>query len=372
MPFEDIVAKIEENSNLSKDVIEDKIKKKMSQLSGLISKEGAAHIIANELGIKLFENISGKLQIKNILAGMRNVETVGKVQQVFEVREFASENRHGKVGSFIVGDETGSIRMVLWNDQVVSMENLKAGDIVKISGGYVRDNNRKIEVHLNDRSNMVINPKGEKIENVKELKSIRKSIKELTEADDDVEIVGTVVQLFDPRFFEICPKCGRRAKPKDSGFACDTHNDVEPIYSYVMNMFVDDGTDNLRVVCFRNQAERAIGKTREEMLKYREAPEKFEDMKKEMMGNLVKFHGRVVKNEMFDRLEFVCNRVFTDINPEEEIKRLSEEVEIVEKNKEEIKAEPVKAEEIADSEVVLEEKEEESKPTENLPSVEEL
>ena len=37
---------------------------------------------------------------------------------------------------------------------------------------------------------------------------------------------------------------------------------------------------------------------------------------------------------MFDRLEFIANKVYTDLDPEEEIKRLNEEVEKV--NKEEI------------------------------------
>ena len=67
----------------------------MKQLSGLISKEGAAHIVANELGIKLFDSFTGKLQIKNIIAGLRNVETVGKVLQVYELREFTTNERQG-------------------------------------------------------------------------------------------------------------------------------------------------------------------------------------------------------------------------------------------------------------------------------------
>ncbi|MFW9876291.1 MAG: DUF2240 family protein, partial [Candidatus Thorarchaeota archaeon] len=78
IPFEDIISKIKEKSNLSEEEINSKIEQKTKQLSGLISKEGAAHIIANELGIKLFEDFSGKLQIKNIVTGMRDVETVGK------------------------------------------------------------------------------------------------------------------------------------------------------------------------------------------------------------------------------------------------------------------------------------------------------
>ena len=67
MDLNQILEKITVKSGLSLDEINAKIDDKLKQLSGLISKEGAAHIVANELGIKLFEQLSGKLQIKNII-----------------------------------------------------------------------------------------------------------------------------------------------------------------------------------------------------------------------------------------------------------------------------------------------------------------
>src|SRR3989338_1785401 len=104
-----IIEKIKEKSALTEEEINSRIKQKMEQLSGLISEEGAAHIIANELGIKLFEAVSGKLQIKNILAGMRDVEVTGKVQQIFPINEFQrKDGSPGKVANIIIADETGS------------------------------------------------------------------------------------------------------------------------------------------------------------------------------------------------------------------------------------------------------------------------
>ncbi|NQV09287.1 hypothetical protein HQ529_05545 [Candidatus Woesearchaeota archaeon] len=362
MPFEDILKKIEETSNLSTEVINDKIKKKMDQLSGLISKEGAAHIIANELGVKLFDSVTGKIKINKALSGMRNIETVGKVQQVFDIREFTTANRQGKVGSFVMADDTGSIRIVLWNDQVSNIENLNADDVVKITNGYVRDNNGRKEIHLNDKSTFAINPSGEKVDNVISNAPKRKTIKNLVETDDNVEIVGTVVQLFDPRFFE-------RKQGEGS------------VTSYVINTFVDDGTDNLRVVCFGNQVQKLLTKTHDEVMAYKDAPETFEEMKTELMGNIIKFKGRVTKNEMFDRLEFIANMVFTDINPDEEIKRLTE-------NAEEVKEAPVEKQVAAEEKediineapaVIIEEKKEtvvepavEEEQEKKIPSIDEI
>ena len=129
IPYEQIIERIKNEAKISESEIDGKIKDKMKQLSGLISKEGAAHIVANELGIKLFDAFTGKLQIKNIIAGLRNVETVGKVLQTYELREFTTNERQGKVASLVIGDETGTIRVVLWGDQA---DNIKSITLMRI------------------------------------------------------------------------------------------------------------------------------------------------------------------------------------------------------------------------------------------------
>ena len=88
-----ILEQIKEKSNLGEEEISSKVKAKMEQLSGLISKEGAAHIIANELGVSLFEEKEGKVKINKIFSGMRSVETVGKVTAVYEIKIRESINQ---------------------------------------------------------------------------------------------------------------------------------------------------------------------------------------------------------------------------------------------------------------------------------------
>ena len=323
IPFEDIVSKIKEKGNLTEEEINSKIQEKTKQLSGLISKEGAAHIIANELGIKLFEDFSGKLQVKNILAGMRDVETAGKVQQIFETREFQTEKRQGKVASLVIGDETGTIRIVLWGDQTDNLKSLKQNDVVKVIGGYVRENQGRKEVHLNDRSKLMINPEGVEVKEVKEISLERKKIKDLSETDNGVELLGTIVQVFDPRFFEVCPECSKRVKIGESEkFSCVQHGEVKQDYSYVFNLVLDDGTETVRTVFFRNQMERLIGMSKEQIMQYKDAPEKFDEVKNNLLGTMVKIVGRANKNELFDRVEFVSQLVYPNPNAEEELKRL--------------------------------------------------
>ena len=326
IPLAQIIEKIKEHANISEEEINSKIKAKMEQLSGLISEEGAAHIISNELGIKLFEEISGKLQIKNILAGMRDVETVGKVQQIYPINEFQrKDGTPGQVASLVIADETGSIRVVLWGSQTDLTKDLKESDIIKISAGYTRENNNRLEIHINEKSKLEINPEGETIKEVKHDTSIRKKISELNEKDNDVELLGTIVQVFEPRFFEVCPQCNKRARARDDGFFCEQHNAVTPDYSYVLNAILDDGTETIRTVFFRKQAENLLEMNHTKIMEYRTAPEKFEEVKNILLGEIIKIIGRVNKNELFDRLEFVSRLVFPKADPKEEIDRIKTE-----------------------------------------------
>ena len=330
--YEQIIERIKNEANISESEIEGKINEKMKQLSGLISKEGAAHIVANELGIKLFDAFSGKLQIKNILAGLRDVETVGKVLQTYELREFTTNERQGKVASMVIGDETGTIRVVLWGSQADNIRNISNNMIVKVAGGYVKDNNGSMEIHMNERSKLILNPPGENVNMVKQNTAERREIISIKENDGNVDVLGTIVQVFDPRFFPIDPETGRKVTENEGKFYFNDKIIENPDHSYVLNVIVDDGTDSMRVVFFREAMERLLNCSKEKVLVYRDNPESFEQIKSDLLGTLIKINGRVKKNLFFDRLELVANDVSLNPDPEEEIKRLNEEANKVESN----------------------------------------
>ena len=330
MPLEQIKERISEKTGLSDAELGDRIKAKLKQLSGLISEQGAAHIIANELGVKLFE-IGEKLQIKNVLAGMRNVDVTGKVLQTYELREFQTEKHSGKVSNMLIGDETGVIRVVMWHNQADNINNVKEGDVVKIRGGYIRDNQGRKEIHLSELSKFIINPPGVEVEAqpYERPAAIRKSIADIKEDDANVEILATVVQVFDINFFEVCPQCNKRIRLKDEGFLCPTHGKVEPDYNYVMNLYLDDGSDNIRTVFWRMQVEQLLDMDKSQVMNFKDDPAKFEPIKTELLGNIIKVSGRANKNQNFDRIELVVSKVDKSPDPDEEIKKLKEEAEKV-------------------------------------------
>jgi len=319
IPIQDIIAKIAKHSGLSESEIKDKIKAKIEQLYGLVSEEGAAHILANEYGIKLFE-VSGELKIKDILMGMKSVDVIGKVIRKYELREFNTEKRKGKVANLMMGDETGTIRIVFWNDKTNDFTQIKDEDILKIKGAYVRDNAGRKELHMGDSSHVIINPPNVAVNTRERKEYAKKHIKEL-EDGMSAEIVGTILQVFDVKFFEVCPKCNKRLRMREDQFACEEHGVQQPIYNYVMNVYLDDGTGNIRTIFWKQQSQRLLKLTDNEFNAIRLAPEMFEKYKTDMLGVQIKVLG-TVKNNIMGRLEFNSEIVFTDLNPEHEIELL--------------------------------------------------
>jgi replication factor A1 len=323
IPKETLIEKIKEKSGISDKDLKSKVRDKLDQLSGLISEEGALHIIANELGVKIFEE-AAKLQIKNVLPGMRNIELTGRIVKKYEVREFDTNSRKGKVGSFLIGDQTGVIRAVAWNDKADLLDKIKENDVIKIESGYAKDNNGRLEVHLGDRTKVHISPEGSENIEVKPLERNHKKISELKENEENAEVMGTIVQVFDPRFFPVDSQTGKKLTEKERQFYLNDTLVEKPDYAYVTNIFLDDGTENIRVVLWKNQTQRLFNMSHDDILQKKDSS--FEDIKTELLGKIVKFVGRTQKNQMFDRIEYIPQLVFLDPNPDEEIARLDEEL----------------------------------------------
>jgi replication factor A1 len=323
VPIDLLKQKIIDHSAISPEDLDKKIRAKLEQLSGLISQEGAAHIIASELGVNLMK-AEGLLKIKDLLAGMKNIEVIGKVIRKYDLKTFSNDKRSGKLARFLIGDESSTTMVVLWNDAADAVNDLNEGDVVRLRNSYVRDNTGKTEVHLSERKDLEINPAGISIDKAKSeqansyAKATRKKISELQENDSNIEIFATVVQVFEPKFFAVDPTTGKRVK---EGEMPDKVG-----YGAVLNIFVDDGSDNVRVVLWKNQILNLLKVDEHELMKFRDNPAIFEPVKTDMLGLMVKFIGRVTKNAMFGRLEFVANVVIRDVDPDEEIKRIDSEI----------------------------------------------
>ncbi|MAG78604.1 hypothetical protein CL616_04545 [archaeon] len=315
--YDDILARIEKEKGISKEEVEGKIKDKLKQLSDLISKEGAAHIIANELGVKLYDVGVKKAKVNQLNTMLKSVELLGKVVQIYEIREFKVASREGRVVNMLIGDETGSCRLVLWDEkQIKEVEEgkVKQGDVVRVSGCYVKQNNMNyMELHMGNKGDWVINPEGESVEVKSFTETERKDIKDLKE-NDNATIVGTLVQVFEPRFYDSCPECSKKVEYRDDGFYCAQHGKVESKAQGVLNIVFDDGTENIRVVCFRDNVNKVLDV--ENVVDLKENTEKFTEVQRKIAGKQLEISGRVKKNDFFNRLEMTANDV-KDANPKD-------------------------------------------------------
>lgn len=71
----------------------------------------------------------------------------GKVTDKSETREVTSrfKNETYKVASAVIADETGTIKLTLWNEQI---DQVNVGNIVKIENGYVSSFRGEIQLNI--------------------------------------------------------------------------------------------------------------------------------------------------------------------------------------------------------------------------------
>lgn len=307
--YEQLVERISRNTSLSAEDINRRVEAKRAKLSGLISREGAAQVVAAELGVNFDKE---KMKISELLSGMKKVNVIGKIIQMFPVRQYSKNDRQGKIGSFILADDAGNIRTVLWDSnhiELLEKENIKQGDVVEITNASVRNT----ELHLTGFSDIKLS--SEILESVQTERVFHeKRISELKQGQN-ARIRAIIVQMFEPRFFHVCPVCGKGVG--DTG-ECKEHGKVTGEKRYLVNLVLDDGSEIMRVVLFSEEADKLLGFETNEA----ENIERFMKKKNELLGKEMFFSGQVRQNKLFDNLE-----LYVEDTQEVDIDKLIEELE---------------------------------------------
>ena len=78
---------------------------------------------------------------------MRRVDVEAKVTQKSETREVLSRysNETYRVADAIIKDDTGTIKLTLWNEQI---DEVNVDDRVKIENGYIRSFRGEIQLNV--------------------------------------------------------------------------------------------------------------------------------------------------------------------------------------------------------------------------------
>jgi hypothetical protein len=302
--YSQLLERICRSSNLQKEEVERKIEAKRAKLSGLVSKEGAAQIVAAELGINFDQE---RMKLSEIVQGMKRANVVGKIIQTFPIREFNKNGKQGKVANLRIADETSNARLVLWDTnhiELLEKNKIKEGDVIEISNGNIRNG----EIHLSSFSDIkqsketlsdVITEKLYPTKNLSEIKP-----------GENIKTRATIVQTFEPRFFEVNPESGKKFTEADK------NNGLKPKKRALLNIVLDDGHETIRSVLFAEKIN-LLGLTDEEIFSL----EKFNEKKDKILGEEMLFSGQIRNNQIFNTTEMTIESI-DSINPDELIKEL--------------------------------------------------
>lgn len=76
------------------------------------------------------------MKIAELKAGQGKVDLEVEVVSVGETRTFEKFGRQGRVATAVVKDDSGTINLTLWNDDI---DKVSQGSKIKIENGYVNE-----------------------------------------------------------------------------------------------------------------------------------------------------------------------------------------------------------------------------------------
>ena len=134
--------------------------------------------------------------IESLTMGQSDVTLRGLVLGTDSIRTFdRDDGSEGRVANLTLGDETGRVRVTLWDDQADRAEELSAGAAVEVVDGYVRERDGALELHVGDQGavdeideEVAFEPDADAIETV--------------EIGETVDIAGVVLEADPKRTFD--------------------------------------------------------------------------------------------------------------------------------------------------------------------------
>ncbi len=214
------------------------------------------------------------------------VEVLAKVLSV-EKRNVEVDGEPREVYSGILADDTGEIPFTSWDVPVES------GDVLRISGAYVSTFRGMPQLVFDTRSEV-------RKEDVDiEVKEFPVQIESLEgKGGFNVLLEGVIIDVKDGSGLVYrCPECGRVL----TGGMCPIHGKVKPSPDLRIKAILDDGTGAVMCIFNREQTERILGKTLDEVI----------DIVKENLGNPTVIMD-MVEDKLFARPMRVRGNVMND------------------------------------------------------------
>jgi len=210
MKVENYINKIIEDTGLTRKEIQDLVNKKKEELKGLISDDGALFIIAKELGVDVKDENKKYLKdidinISDITLNMKNINLYGRIKEIYSINKFnKNDGTAGYVGSFLLNDHTGDIRIVLWDEHVniFKQNEFVINEMVKIINGVAKKGRyNDIEIHIGRFSKLILTPDDIDYNEYPKIQFTPKNISDINLNLKSVTIEGKVIQQSSIREF---------------------------------------------------------------------------------------------------------------------------------------------------------------------------
>ena len=169
-------------------------------------------------------------RVEDLSLGASDVDLVGQVLDTDSIRTFdRDDGSEGRVANLTVGDETGRVRVTLWDDKADLADEFEAGEVVEVGDGYVRERDGDLELHVGDRG--TVERVDEDVEYVPETTDVAD-----LEIGETVDVGGGVIETDPKRTFD-----------RDDGSE-----------GQVRNVRIKDETGEIRVALWGDKADRDI------------------------------------------------------------------------------------------------------------------
>jgi ssDNA-binding replication factor A large subunit len=196
MTIEEMVKELAEKSGKSYEDVDKIAQNEFKKYNGLLDENATFEMIKKKIGLK--EN-SEHIKITDAKDGQRGIDVKAKVISVYPPKEFEKNGKKGKLQSIILGDDSGEIRLTLWNDQTDKYE-FNAGDEIEIVNAIIGTYNEKKQLSLGFDG---------KINVTKKMENVCTKISELKEGMNSVNIKGRIMRKFPCKEFESQGKKGK-------------------------------------------------------------------------------------------------------------------------------------------------------------------
>ncbi len=210
MKTEAYINKIIEGTGLTRKEIQNLVEDKKNELKGLISDEGALFIIAKELGVDVKNENKDLLKdidinISDITQNMKNIMLFGRIKEIYNVNSFKkNDGSNGYVGSFLLHDKSGDIRVILWDEQIniFNEDHFEKNELVKIVNGNAKKGKYGgIEIHIGNFGKVILSPDDIDYKKYPKIKYQLTNIGNINLNIKSILIEGKVIQLSQMREF---------------------------------------------------------------------------------------------------------------------------------------------------------------------------